>query len=123
MLMHRLRLSPISNARCRNVCRTILNRSPDNHFVKKNGGENEIAKMGNGQKAQHKRERAKNDAKKGPTSQLKTNEAAKNIVCQVCRNTFLCTVRKKALEEHADNKHGKKLEECFPGFVETAGKK
>ncbi|GES77562.1 uroporphyrinogen-III synthase [Rhizophagus clarus] len=77
--------------------------------------------MGNGQKAQHKRERAKNDAKKGPTSQLKANEAAKNVVCQVCRNTFLCTVRKKALEEHADNKHNKKLEDCFPGFVETAG--
>ncbi|CAG8600960.1 5023_t:CDS:2, partial [Funneliformis caledonium] len=54
-----------------------------------------------GQKAQHKRERAKNDAKKGATSQLKANEAAKNIVCQVCRNTFLCTVRKKALDEHA----------------------
>ncbi|CAG8457501.1 15844_t:CDS:2 [Funneliformis mosseae] len=78
--------------------------------------------MGNGQKAQHKRERAKNDAKKGATSQLKANEAAKNIVCQVCRNTFLCTVRKKALDEHAGNKHSKKLEECFPGFVETANK-
>ncbi|CAG8557096.1 18315_t:CDS:2 [Acaulospora morrowiae] len=78
--------------------------------------------MGNGQKAQHKRERAKTQAQKAPTSQLKTNEAAKNIMCQVCRNTFLCTVRQKALTEHAENKHNKKLDECFPGFVEIARK-
>ncbi|KAL1922955.1 uncharacterized protein VTP21DRAFT_9331 [Calcarisporiella thermophila] len=74
--------------------------------------------MGNGQKAQHKRERnAKKDASSGKSSQLKSNEAAKNIICQVCRQAFLCTVREKALEEHAENKHGKKGVECFPGLV------
>ncbi|CAG8504730.1 9909_t:CDS:2 [Ambispora gerdemannii] len=75
--------------------------------------------MGNGQKAQHKRERAaKNGAKAGSTSQKKANEAARTIICSVCRNTFLCTVRTKALNEHATNKHSKNLDECFPGFVE-----
>ncbi|RIB06429.1 hypothetical protein C2G38_2217148 [Gigaspora rosea] len=74
--------------------------------------------MGNGQKAQHKRERAKGSAQKTASSQLKTNEAAKTVICKVCRNTFLCTVRQKALKEHAENKHSKNLEECFPGFTE-----
>ncbi|KAI9227220.1 MAG: DUF1909-domain-containing protein [Piptocephalis tieghemiana] len=73
--------------------------------------------MGNGQKAQTRRDRnAKEAAKKsGNNSQKKTNEAAKTIVCQKCRNTFLCTVRKKALEEHASNKHDSTFDQCFPG--------
>ncbi|KAG2189190.1 hypothetical protein INT44_004332, partial [Umbelopsis vinacea] len=77
--------------------------------------------MGNGQKAQMKRDRNAKDAKKGPTSQLKAvsvhriNNAAKSVICQVCKQTFLCTIRAKALTEHADNKHSKTLEECFPG--------
>ncbi|RHZ89689.1 hypothetical protein Glove_12g35 [Diversispora epigaea] len=78
--------------------------------------------MGNGQKAQHKRERAKPGSQKSATSQLKTNEAARTTICQVCRNSFLCTVRQKALTEHAENKHQKKLEDCFPGFVEMPKK-
>ncbi|KAI9280564.1 At2g23090 like protein [Umbelopsis sp. AD052] len=76
--------------------------------------------MGNGQKAQMKRDRNAKDAKKGPTSQLKANNAAKSVICQVCKQTFLCTIRAKALTEHADNKHSKTLEECFPGFEEQA---
>lgn len=42
-----------------------------------------------GAKAQQKRER--NAAKAGATakSQLKVNEAAKNIICQTCRQTFV----------------------------------
>ncbi|KAH7921960.1 DUF1909-domain-containing protein [Leucogyrophana mollusca] len=72
--------------------------------------------MGNGAKAAQKRERnaAKGDSK-GPTSRTKVNEAAKNIVCQTCRQTFLLTTRAPALEEHAQNKHSKTLAECFPG--------
>ncbi|CAJ0756157.1 18740_t:CDS:2, partial [Entrophospora sp. SA101] len=63
-----------------------------------------------GQKAQHKRERnQKANGAKNASSQLKVNEAARTVICQVCRNTFLCTIRAKA----------KRLEECFPGFVET----
>ncbi|KAJ1950273.1 hypothetical protein IWQ62_006596 [Dispira parvispora] len=71
--------------------------------------------MGNGQKAAHKRERnAAKLAGKNKGSQLKVNEAAKSIVCQVCRQTFLKTVRPKALSEHAENKHNKTLKDCFP---------
>ncbi|KAI0639182.1 DUF1909-domain-containing protein [Trametes polyzona] len=70
--------------------------------------------MGNGAKAQQKRER--NAAKQGATakSQIKTNQAAMNIICQTCRQTFLLTTRPPALEEHAQNKHGKTAAECFP---------
>ncbi|KAF9090802.1 hypothetical protein BGX29_007125 [Mortierella sp. GBA35] len=78
--------------------------------------------MGNGQKAQMKRERNAKNAGGTANSQLKVNEAAKSIVCQTCRQTFLCTIRAKALEEHATNKHSKTMNDCFPGFVETPKK-
>ncbi|KAG1749710.1 At2g23090-like protein [Suillus paluster] len=71
--------------------------------------------MGNGAKAAQKRERnAGKGADKGPTSRTKVNEAAKNIICQTCRQTFLQTTRSPALEEHAQNKHSKTMAECFP---------
>ncbi|KAK9766338.1 hypothetical protein K7432_004661 [Basidiobolus ranarum] len=77
--------------------------------------------MGNGQKAQQKRERnAKLDKKNANTSQLKANAAAKSVICQTCRQTFLCTIREKALAEHAENKHSKTTADCFPGFVELS---
>ncbi|KAH0838572.1 hypothetical protein J3R83DRAFT_6893 [Lanmaoa asiatica] len=45
--------------------------------------------MGNGAKAAQKRERnAGKHADKGPTSRTKLNEAAKNIICSTCRQTF-----------------------------------
>ncbi|KAI8818620.1 At2g23090 like protein [Fimicolochytrium jonesii] len=67
--------------------------------------------------------REKNAARAGLTakSQLKVNEAAKNTMCSVCRQTFLMTIRQKALEEHVTNKHaGKDFKTCFPTFVPTA---
>ncbi|KAG2370176.1 At2g23090 like protein [Suillus spraguei] len=74
--------------------------------------------MGNGAKAAQKRERnAGKNADKGPTSKTKVNEAAKNIICQTCRQAFLLTTRAPALEEHAQNKHSKTLAECFPNFT------
>jgi hypothetical protein len=74
--------------------------------------------MGNGAKAAQKRERnAAKNADKGPTSRTKVNEAAKNIICQTCRQAFLLTTRAPALEEHAQNKHSKTLAECFPNFT------
>ncbi|KAI9474043.1 MAG: At2g23090 like protein [Benjaminiella poitrasii] len=66
-----------------------------------------------------KRERNAKGSKKEPTSQLKTNQAAKNIICKTCFQTFLCTSREKALTEHAANKHNKTMKECFPDFVAT----
>ncbi|KAK2004747.1 DUF1909-domain-containing protein [Colletotrichum falcatum] len=75
--------------------------------------------MGNGAKAQQKRDRNAKDAKpKG--SQLKVNAAAKDIQCQVCKATFLKTTKAPALTEHAANKHNKGLPDCFPAFVASA---
>ena len=54
------------------------------------------------------RAQERNQAKQaaaGKGSQLKTNQAAQSIVCQVCRGTFLCTSSHAKLVEHADSKH------------------
>ncbi|CAO3616701.1 unnamed protein product [Cunninghamella echinulata] len=74
--------------------------------------------MGNGQKAQMRRDRAAKDSKKA-SSQLKVNAAAKNIICKKCFQTFLCTSREKALTEHAENKHNLTLKDCFPDFTSS----
>ncbi|KAK7408773.1 hypothetical protein QQZ08_003218 [Neonectria magnoliae] len=71
--------------------------------------------MGNGAKAQQKRDRAQKDNKPAK-SQLKVNKQACDIQCQICKSTFLKTTKAPALTEHADNKHSKTLEECFPTF-------
>ncbi|KAF8735741.1 hypothetical protein AX14_001531 [Amanita brunnescens Koide BX004] len=71
--------------------------------------------MGNGAKAAQRRERGGKDASKGSKSQLKVNEASKSIVCSVCKHSFLITTRAPALEEHAQNKHSKPMDACFPG--------
>ncbi|KAL4889574.1 DUF1909-domain-containing protein [Aspergillus ambiguus] len=78
--------------------------------------------MGNGAKAQMKRDRNAKDAKAAGKSQLKANEAAKDIQCFVCKATFLKTTRAPALTEHASNKHSKTLQDCFPNFVEVPKK-
>ncbi|RPD63170.1 DUF1909-domain-containing protein [Lentinus tigrinus ALCF2SS1-7] len=72
--------------------------------------------MGNGAKAAQKRERNAGKAANAAKSQTKTNQAALNIVCQTCRQAFLLTTRAPALEEHAQNKHGKPMAECFPTY-------
>ncbi|KAI1811766.1 At2g23090 like protein [Poronia punctata] len=71
--------------------------------------------MGNGAKAQQKRERNAKDGK-AAKSQLKTNVSAMNIQCQICKSTFLSTTRAPQLTEHATNKHSKALLDCFPTF-------
>ncbi|KAF9883967.1 hypothetical protein FE257_002408 [Aspergillus nanangensis] len=78
--------------------------------------------MGNGAKAQMKRDRNAKDAKGTGKSQSKINEAAKDIQCVVCRATFLKTTRAPALTEHASNKHTKTLQDCFPNYVEVPKK-
>ncbi|KAI0936074.1 hypothetical protein AcW1_000405 [Taiwanofungus camphoratus] len=72
--------------------------------------------MGNGAKAAQKRERNAAKAGSAAKSQTKTNQAAMNILCQTCRQAFMLTTRAPQLEEHAQNKHGKTLTECFPTF-------
>ncbi|KAG9249335.1 At2g23090 like protein [Calycina marina] len=77
--------------------------------------------MGNGAKAASKRDRKDNDTKVAK-SQLKVNEKAMDIQCQVCKATFLKTSRAPALTEHASNKHSKTIKECFPTFEEAPAK-
>ncbi|KAG7099462.1 hypothetical protein E1B28_001312 [Marasmius oreades] len=73
--------------------------------------------MGNGAKAAQKRERnTDKNASKGSKSQMKTNEAAKSIVCTICKQAFFVTTRQPALEQHSQDRHSKVLAECFPDF-------
>ncbi|KAF5312584.1 hypothetical protein D9619_003335 [Psilocybe cf. subviscida] len=72
--------------------------------------------MGNGAKAQQKRERNDKKGPAGSKSQAKANVAALNIICTVCKQTFLLTTRAPALQEHSQNKHSKTIAECFPTF-------
>jgi len=77
--------------------------------------------MGNGAKAAQKRERNAKEGKGAAKSQLKTNEAAKSIVCNICRQTFLMTTRLPQLTEHVENKHpGKEVADCFPTFASSS---
>ncbi|KAM4058445.1 zinc-binding domain-containing protein [Hirsutella rhossiliensis] len=70
--------------------------------------------MGNGNRAQQKRERNQKEQTTAK-SQLKVNQKAMNIQCQICKATFLQTTKAPALLEHASNKHSKGLADCFPG--------
>ncbi|KAF7537690.1 hypothetical protein G7054_g3563 [Neopestalotiopsis clavispora] len=72
--------------------------------------------MGNGAKAQQKRERNAKDSKVAK-SQLKVNQAAMDIQCQICKSTFLKTTRAPQLEQHAQNKHSKAIADCFPTYT------
>ncbi|KAF3023540.1 hypothetical protein E8E14_009558 [Neopestalotiopsis sp. 37M] len=84
--------------------------------------------MGNGAKAQQKRERNAKDSKVAK-SQLKVNQAAMDIQCQICKSTFLKTTRAPhqiadtyrlsptRLEQHAQNKHSKAIADCFPTYT------
>ncbi|BFZ62344.1 hypothetical protein YB2330_003437 [Saitoella coloradoensis] len=72
--------------------------------------------MGNGAKAQQKRERNAKNTGATAKSQLKVNETAKNVICKACFQTFLMTTRQPELAVHAENKHGKTFEACFPDY-------
>ncbi|KAK9867826.1 hypothetical protein WJX84_007605 [Apatococcus fuscideae] len=71
---------------------------------------------GNAQKSATARARNEKLAKQaGKGSQLKQNEAARSIQCQICRQTFLCTATLQKLKEHHESKHSKvAIEQCFP---------
>ncbi|KAJ6784592.1 hypothetical protein PWT90_05516 [Aphanocladium album] len=98
--------------------------------------------MGNGAKAQQKRERNAKDKAGAAKSQLKVvstfmqrskfslewpgmptltscaqNAAACDIICTVCRSTFLKTTKPPQLLEHAQNKHNKGMADCFPSVA------
>ncbi|KAK4465515.1 At2g23090 like protein [Cladorrhinum samala] len=71
---------------------------------------------GNGAKAAQKRARNAKAAAPKAASQLKTNTAAMNIICQQCRQTFLTTSRLPQLTLHAENKHSSTVATCFPDY-------
>jgi len=72
---------------------------------------------GNGNRAKMKRERnaKKNEQKGGASkSQLKANEAAKSVLCNVCRQTWMKTVSPTELKQHHEAKHSKlPYDQCF----------
>ncbi|KAJ4317321.1 hypothetical protein N0V94_005006 [Neodidymelliopsis sp. IMI 364377] len=68
--------------------------------------------MGNGAKAQQKRDR-KGDTGPVAKSQLKANAAAQTVKCKTCFQTFQSTTNRKVLTEHASNKHSKQFTDCF----------
>ncbi|TYJ56715.1 hypothetical protein B9479_002646 [Cryptococcus floricola] len=71
--------------------------------------------MGNGAKAQQKRDRNAKDAKGAGASQLKTNAASLTIQCDVCKATFQGTSKIPVLQQHVDSKHPKStVAACFP---------
>ena len=69
------------------------------------------------------KERKADAGKKQPmTEEVKKKQAADNaaFMCQVCRQTFMVTSTKAALEEHASNKHPKlAAEACFASLKAT----
>ncbi|MCJ1286339.1 hypothetical protein MMC26_005684 [Xylographa opegraphella] len=71
-------------------------------------------KMGNGAKAASKRERNAKEANTGGKSQLKSNAAAKTLICKNCKQDWQGTTNKATLEQHASSRHPKlKYEDCF----------
>ncbi|KAH7081460.1 At2g23090 like protein [Paraphoma chrysanthemicola] len=69
--------------------------------------------MGNGAKAQQKRDRKGDSGPKEAKSQLKANAAAQTIKCKTCFQTFQGTTSQKMLTDHASNKHSKQFTDCF----------
>ncbi|EMD97360.1 hypothetical protein COCC4DRAFT_170564 [Bipolaris maydis ATCC 48331] len=69
--------------------------------------------MGNGAKAQQKRDRKGDSGPKEAKSQLKANAAAQTIKCKTCFQTFQGTTSRKMLTDHASNKHSKDFGDCF----------
>ncbi|KAH7115841.1 At2g23090 like protein [Dendryphion nanum] len=69
--------------------------------------------MGNGAKAQQKRDRAKEKGPKEAKSQLKANNAAQTIKCKTCFQTFQSTSQRQLLRTHAKDRHSKEFQDCF----------
>jgi len=81
--------------------------------------------MGGGNGAKAAQKRARNDKKNAPKtgSQLKANQAAMSIICDMCKQTFLSTSRPPQLTLHAVNKHSATLPQCFPTYVDPVAAK
>jgi len=74
--------------------------------------------MGIEQNKKEKEIRRKKEQDSGNKSQLKSNEAAKTIICKVCRQSFMCTTKEAELRMHQENKHEKQeFAACFPEYA------
>lgn len=51
---------------------------------------------------------------------VRVKETPKMLLCTVCQLEMKCTKTNTELKLHADSKHGKQLEECFPGATKIA---
>lgn len=57
---------------------------------------------------------SKRNEKKKPNSTVKDAPKNLNVICKVCRQTFMCTTSPQILKEHHEKKHAKNsYEECF----------
>jgi hypothetical protein len=73
---------------------------------------------GNAQKSAIARAKNLEKAKKagGGQSQLASNAKASSILCNICKQSFICTAKGAVLQAHVDSKHAKlSIAECFPG--------
>lgn len=53
--------------------------------------------------------------KKAGGSQLKANAASMSILCNVCKQQFMCTVNINMLKQHVESRHAKNtFADCFP---------
>lgn len=65
------------------------------------------------------RERANKRKERGPqvrgNSTLKQKDKNLTIICNICKQSFMCTVNKSILEDHVVSKHAKSsYVDCFP---------
>lgn len=52
-------------------------------------------------------------------STLKQKDKINNILCNICKQSFMCTAKKPLLEQHVDSKHPKNsFDDCFPNWNE-----
>lgn len=63
---------------------------------------------------------AQRNQKKEAKSTAKDKEKNLSVVCNICKQPFMCTVKRPLLEQHVESKHSKNsFVECFPTFDDT----
>ncbi|KAH7816212.1 putative Zinc-binding [Monocercomonoides exilis] len=75
---------------------------------------------GNGCKAKKAQERKAAHAQTGSKakSQLKSNAKAQNIICQQCKQSFMCTTNEGQMRQHAESRHPTyTAHDCFPDHI------
>eukprot|EP00922_Rhytidocystis_sp_ex-Travisia-forbesii_P005253 GHVS01007659.1.p1 GENE.GHVS01007659.1~~GHVS01007659.1.p1 ORF type:complete len:123 (+),score=23.57 GHVS01007659.1:281-649(+) len=77
----------------------------------------DIMTRGNQRDVDRQRALNRSKQKEGGNSNLKDKEKNLTVICFVCKQTFMCTVKKPTLQQHVDARHDKQtFEQCFPSF-------